>query len=123
HHGVGFVRLDLPLQHRRGAEFARHRQLDAADAGTGAKTAAGGRERCQKQRRRDRRAAATAHLYGPAGQVMPMQTSCAGEGMSLPWVATRAAEALSVTVALPLASVGPLAPVTVAPEAGLRLPF
>ncbi len=52
-----------------------------------------------------------------------MQTATAGEGMSLPWVATSGPGALSVTVALPLASVGPLAPVTVAPDSGLRLPF
>jgi len=61
HHRVGFVDGDGAFEHRPRPVVAGDAEVDGADPGAGAEAAAGGRERCQEQRRRDRRAAAPGH--------------------------------------------------------------
>ena len=124
HHGVGFVRFPGGFGHRHRAEFPRHGEVDRADLVPGAKTAAGGHERCsEEQRDRDRRAAARHQLAAGAGHFEAKQTGSCAEGMALPIAALISVGSVSVTITMPLASVGPVAPVTVAPFIGLCCPF
>jgi hypothetical protein len=53
----------------------------------------------------------------------PAQTKLAADGISLPCVARSEEDSVSVTVVVPSAPVGAAAPVTLAPETGLRFPF
>src|ERR1044072_4181171 len=123
HHGVRFRRLvgDQPA-HLLGAVVAGHGQRDLPDVGAGTDAAAGGRER-SNERDRDRRAAAHAHGIGQAPLASHMTTVSLFDGMSLPRRAGSAVASLRVTVACPAESVGPDAPLTVAPAAGFFLPL
>src|SRR6185369_5033866 len=100
------------FRHRHGAEFTGHREVDRAHLVAGAEPAAGGHERCpEEQRDRDRRAAARHQL--PAGHLLPKQTGSCADGIASPIAALISVGSVSVTITLPLASVGPVAPVTV----------
>ena len=115
---------ELAAKHRHGPVVPRHRELDVADPLAGAEAAAGGRERCQEQRDRDRRAAAQAHRLSRLGtEGIAQADRDLARGDVLAVAGDQLGRFGQVTVAWPSASVGAAAPVTVAPATGLLLPF
>src|ERR1700742_740938 len=122
-HRVRFGRFCGRFGDLRRAEVTGHGEVDRPHLGTGAKPAAGGRERHseKEQRTRDRRTAARHQL--PTGHCDPRQTGAAADGMSSPSPAISAVGSVSVIMTLPFLSVGPIAPVTAAPCTGRCLPF
>ena len=108
------------MKHGHGPVVPRHRQLDVVEPLAGAEAAAGGRERCE-ERNRDRRAGAphgSAAAAGPADadrDLVGRDVLAVGVGQH--------GRHESVTVAVPSAPVGALAPVTVTPAAGVFFPL